>query len=586
MFKEAVSHRADRVDAYALNEKELHIRLKTKKQDVQGVDLLIGDPYDWSEGSWNFTSISMTKSGSDQLFDYWTANVEPEYKRLRYGFSLYNKKESVFYGEKGFHHSPPEDIGEYFCFPYINKADIFRAPEWVKNTVWYQIFPERFANGDQSLDPKGTKPWGSEDPKVDSFFGGDLQGVLDHLDYLQDLGISGIYFTPIFKASSNHKYDTIDYFEIDEQFGDKKKLKELIGECQKRGIRVMLDAVFNHSGYYFPPFQDVLEKGEASRYKDWFHLWDFPVQISPDPNYDTFGFTHTMPKFNTENPEVKNYLLETGRYWAREFNIDGWRLDVANEVDQAFWREFRSEVKSINPDLYILGEIWHDSIPWLKGDQFDAVMNYPLSNNIHRLFARRDLTVKEFVENMTRVQHMYPENINQVTFNLIGSHDTPRILTECQEDPVRLKQIFSILLTFYGTPCIYYGDEIGLTGDQDPGCRKCMEWDETKQDRMLRDHVQRLIQLRKNEPLLANEGNLIFLPSDLSEQSIGYTRSDDNNTILVLLNVSDKKDHVKLPINYKQQDAIDLLSGNTIDWKHGKFTLQPMETKIIKLHHQ
>ncbi|MGD7045253.1 glycoside hydrolase family 13 protein [Jeotgalibacillus proteolyticus] len=585
MIREAVHHRADRIDAYAMNEKELHIQIKTKKKDVDEIKLLLGDPYDWTDSLWNFTSIPMTISGSDALYDYWIAVVTPELRRLRYGFQLYNRKESVFFGEKGFRESPPEDIGEYFCFPYINKADIFTAPEWVKDTVWYQIFPERFANGDPSLNPKGTLPWGSEDPKVNSFFGGDMQGIINHLDYLVELGVTGIYFNPLFTATSNHKYDTIDYFEIDPQFGSKETFKTLVHECKKRGIRVMLDAVFNHSGYYFPPFQDVLKKGKESRYNDWFHLWDYHVETKPKPNYDTFGFTYMMPKLNTENPEVKNYLLECGRYWAREFDIDAWRLDVANEVDQAFWRDFRSEVKAINPELYILGEIWHDSIPWLKGDQFDAVMNYPFTTNVLRLFAKKDLTVKEFVEDMTKVQHMYPKNINQVTFNLVGSHDTPRILTECENNKEMLKLIFTILLTYYGTPSIYYGDEIGITGGQDPGCRKCMEWDETKQDRELLDWVKSLIAIRKAEPLLANAGTFSFLPSDLSEKSFGYIRSNESTSVIVLLNTSDKKDKIKLPLTFEDPQAEDLLTGKSVKWNKGKVNLDPLEAKIIKLSH-
>ncbi|PPA72359.1 glycoside hydrolase family 13 protein [Jeotgalibacillus proteolyticus] len=585
MIREAVQHRANRIDAYAINSKELQILLKTKKNDVEKVELLIGDPYDWKGSRWNFTTVSMTISGRDELFDYWIANVTPELRRLRYGFNLFNKKESVFYGEKGFRNDPPEDIGDYFCFPYLNKADIFTAPEWVKNTVWYQIFPERFANGDPSLNPESTVPWGSEEPKVNNFFGGDLQGVIDHLDYLEDLGISGIYFTPIFKATSNHKYDTIDYFEIDEHFGDKELLKKLIAECKNRGIRVMLDAVFNHGGFYFPPFQDVLKRGKGSKYNEWFHLWEYPVETRPKPNYDTFGFEYKMPKFNTENPEVKNYLLEVGRYWAREFDIDAWRLDVANEVDQSFWREFRKEVKAINPDLYILGEIWHDAIPWLKGDQFDAVMNYPFTNNVLLLFAKKEITPKQFVENMTKVQHMYPKNINLVTFNLVGSHDTPRILTECGNDKQSLKQVFTLLLTYYGTPSIYYGDEIGLTGEQDPGCRKCMEWEEHNQDTDLRDFVKTLISLRKKEPLLANEGSFIFLSPELSDKSFGYVHSNDTESIIVLFNTSDKKDKVKLLFDSTPSSVDDLLTDQKIKWKNGKITLEPHEAKLIKLTH-
>ncbi|TFD99268.1 glycoside hydrolase family 13 protein [Jeotgalibacillus salarius] len=577
----AVYHRADRSMAYAVAKDQMQIRIKTAKNDVSQVKLIHGDPYDWSKEKWNKHEKSMNYKGSDQLHDYWEVHIEPPYHRLRYGFILSNKKQTVFYGEKSFHQQAPEDIGEYFCLPYMNQSDIFTSPKWVHDTVWYQIFPERFANGDSSLNPPGTIPWAIEEPKRDSFFGGDLQGVIDHLDYLQDLGITGIYFTPLFEASSNHKYDTIDYFEIDQHFGDKEKLKELIRECKKRNIRVMLDAVFNHSGFFFPPFQDVLEKGENSRYKDWFHIWDFPVQTTPEPNYDTFAFTYMMPKLNTEHPEVKNYLLEAARYWAREFEIDGWRLDVANEVDHAFWREFREEVKKINPDLYILGEVWHDSIPWLRGDQFDAVMNYPFTTNALQLIAKRTISVQTFIENMTRVQYMYPEPVNKAAFNLIGSHDTPRILTECGNNQQRVKQILTVLLTYYGTPCIYYGDEVGLTGGMDPGCRKCMEWNEENQDQDVLNYTKKLISLRKNEPLLANDGDLSFY--HISENSLVMKRESHDEAVLILINLSDKKDTLKIPYRVNKRKTIDLMTEEAHKWKKGKIKLQPQEIKMIKI---
>ncbi|MFB1081392.1 glycoside hydrolase family 13 protein [Jeotgalibacillus sp. JSM ZJ347] len=582
MNKAAVHHRADRSMAYSISMDEMQIRLKTAKNDIQQVKLVHGDPYDWTNDKWNFDEMDMVFAGSDELHDYWEINITPPFHRLRYGFVLSNKKKSVFYGEKNFHEAPPEDIGEYFCMPYMNKADLFASPEWVHNTVWYQIFPERFANGDPSLNPPATIPWGSEDPKRDSFFGGDLQGVIDHLDYLENLGINGIYFTPLFEASSNHKYDTIDYFEIDQYFGDKDKLKELIAECKKRGIKIMLDAVFNHSGFFFPPFQDVLEKGENSRYKDWFHIWDFPVQTTPEPNYDTFAFTYMMPKLNTEHPEVKNYLLEAARYWAREFEIDGWRLDVANEVDQAFWREFRAEVKKINPDLYILGEVWHDSMPWLQGDQFDAVMNYPFTSNALQLIAKRSISVKTFTENMTKVQYMYPSPVNKAAFNLVGSHDTPRVLTECGGDEQRVKQILTLLLSYYGTPCIYYGDEIGLSGGMDPGCRKCMDWDESSQNSELLSFTKKLIAIRKNEPLLSNDGDLSFY--NVSEHTLVIKRENDESAIFILINLSDKKDTCKVPYSLNKRKTIDLMTGEAHKWKKGKFTLKPQEIKMVKIY--
>lgn len=551
MNKEAIYHRPKDNYAYACANGDLHIRLKTKKNDIQNVTLIFGDPYDWEDGKWINHEKPMVKTGSDQLFDYWFVAVHPPYRRLKYGFNLFDENESLYYTEKGFVTEKPTDTYLCFAFPFINSIDIFQAPSWVKDTVWYQIFPERFANGNPENNPEGTLEWGSTDPTPTNFFGGDLEGVINHIDYLKELGITGIYFTPIFKAHSNHKYDTIDYLEIDPQFGNNETFKKLIKVCHENGIKIMLDAVFNHSGFYFPQFQDVLKNGEKSRYKNWFHVNEFPLVTEPKPNYDTFAFTPFMPKLNTENPEVKEYLLEVGRYWVREFNIDGWRLDVANEVDHAFWREFRHEVKKIKPELYILGEIWHDSMPWLRGDQFDAVMNYPFSTNILHLFAKNMISSKEFVENMNTVIHMYPKNVNEVAFNLVGSHDTPRILTECNDNIQKVKLIYTIMLTFMGTPCIYYGDEIAITGEQDPGCRKCMEWDESKQNRDLFNHIQKLIKLRYDYPLLANDGELTFIPSDYHESCFAYTRSNGTKTFLIIVNTEEHEVKYPLPFNLK-----------------------------------
>lgn len=540
MLKEAIFHRPKNNFAYAYDKDTLHIMIQSKRDDLTGVQLIFGDPYDWEDGSWQTLTKPMTKSGSTSLYDYWTIAVEPEFHRMRYGFELSDGNEILYYMEGGFFSNAPTDIANYFCFPYLNNIDVFRAPEWAKDTVWYQIFPERFGNGDPSINPEGTLPWGSTDPTPTNFFGGDFQGVIDHLDHLVELGISGIYFTPIFKAYSNHKYDTIDYMEIDPQFGDKETFHKLVQECHKRGIRVMLDAVFNHSGFYFPAFQDLLEKQEASKYKDWFHLWDFPVVTEPKPNYDAFGFVSSMPKLNTENPEVKEYLLHVARYWVEEFDIDGWRLDVANEVDHAFWREFRKVVKGVKPDAYILGEIWHDSMPWLQGDQFDAVMNYPFTNGAIDFFAKESISAEAFTDSIVKVLHMYPKNVNEVAFNLLDSHDTPRILTLANGNRDRVKLLYLFQLSFIGAPCIYYGDEIGMAGGQDPGCRACMEWDEAKQDRDLFQYVQTLLKWRKTEPVFGNHADIRFVHADSEKGYIVYDKFNADKRLRFIINNSDK----------------------------------------------
>ncbi|RRN72563.1 alpha-glycosidase [Peribacillus simplex] len=580
----SIHHRPNDNYSYPINTETLHIRLRTKKQDISSAGLIFGDPYiSDNDGQWQYEELPMSLSGSDNRYDYWHIYVKPPYRRIRYGFKVSSEDESAIYTEKGFFKEPPRDPGSYFAIPYLHQNEIFGAPEWVKDTIWYQIFPERFANGNPDNDPAGVIPWGSEEPAVDNFFGGDFEGIIEHLDYLEKLGINGIYFTPIFHAYSNHKYDTIDYRSIDPQFGTKETLKTLITECHKRNIRVMLDAVFNHSGYYFPPFQDLLEKGEKSKYKDWFHPHSFPLKGGERPNYETFGFFESMPKLNTANPEVKEYLLEVSAYWIKEFDIDAWRLDVANEVDQPFWREFRTTVKNIKPDLYILGEIWHDSMPWLRGDQFDAVMNYPFTNQVFRLVASQTINAREFTEEMTAIYHSYPTNVFDVTFNLLGSHDTPRIFTDCGEDLARTKLIHAILLTFNGSPCIYYGDEIGLTGGMDPGCRKCMVWEEEKQNTELFNEIKTLILLRKEERLLANDGKFKFLDTAGNENIVAYQKYNGERSVLILINPTDVQQSFTLPFDLKGRTLTDLRTKEPT--QEDKFELGGYQYKILAFNH-
>ena len=387
MIKQAIYHRAKSAYAYAYDKETLHIRLRSAKNDIKAVKLLGNDPYDWQpnekgEYEWCLKSTPMIKQHSTSEFDYWFIEIKPTYRRFKYGFILNDGIEELLFIERGFFSVEDEvikkDVNSYFAFPYLNVEDVFKAPDWVRDTMWYQIFPERFANGDDSISPENVLPWGEGEVTIDSFYGGDLQGIVDKLDYLQELGINGLYLTPIFESPSTHKYDTVDYYKIDPHFGDDAIFKTLVNEAHQRGMKVMLDAVFNHMGYHSPQWQDVVKNGEQSEYKDWFFIHEFPVVDEEGApiigTYETFSFTPYMPKINTNHKEAKQYLIDIALYWIKEFGIDAWRLDVANEISHDFWRDFRKAVKEANPDLYIVGETWHDSYAWLLGDQFDAVM--------------------------------------------------------------------------------------------------------------------------------------------------------------------------------------------------------------------
>lgn len=546
---QAVYHRPKGNFAYAYDKDTLHIRLRTAKQDVDEVNIIYGDKYDWPAERYE---KSMRRIYSDHLFDYWQADVVPPYGRLCYMFELKSGGHSYWYTEYGFHAGPVSGTNVMFQYPYINRGDIFNTPEWVKDAIFYQIFPERFANGDAGNDPAGVEPWGSK-PTSSSFFGGDLKGIIHHLDHLTGLGINAIYLTPIFEAPSNHKYDTKDYMRVDPHFGDSDTLKELVSRCHEKGIRVILDAVFNHCGFDFPPFQDVMEKGPKSKYWDWFYIHGYPIETHPRPNYECFAFEYRMPKLNTQNPEVKDYLLRVAEFWTRELDIDGWRLDVANEVDHSFWRDFRRLIKSIKPDAYILGEVWHDAGPWLQGDQFDAVMNYPFAQAVIDFFCKRTIDAERFVNTLNMWRFRYPEQANQVLLNIVDSHDTPRLLTICRGDRKLFKLVVLFQMTYVGVPCVYYGDEIGMMGENDPDCRRTMIWEEGKQDRELLEFYKRCIGLRKNHVAL-RRGECSFLYA--RDSQLVMQRSADREKVVVAFNVSDRPFEIDLEDGGKSYSII------------------------------
>ncbi|HAQ0495396.1 TPA: alpha-glycosidase [Enterococcus faecium] len=572
----AIYHRPESEYAFLYTNTRFRIRLRTRKNDIKKVYVLCGDPYTITTEKWYQKQRPMKKCLSTNVHDYWEIEVTSETSRLQYAFHVVGEDNTdCFYGDQGIFPYRENVITEpnfYFRIPYFHQIDRFTIPEWVKETVWYQIFPERFANGDKANDPVHTLPWGSKDPDREDFFGGDLQGVMDHLDYLTDLGINGIYFCPIFKATSNHKYDTIDYYEVDPAFGDKKLLKNLIDEAHKRGIRIMFDAVFNHMGVHSPQWQDVLKNGEKSIYKDWFHIRFFPVdsyQMTDLPEtaenipYDTFAFTPFMPKLNTANPEVQKYLLDIATYWIKEFDIDGWRLDVANEVDHHFWKKFREAVTEIKPDIYILGEIWHSSQAWLQGDEFHAVMNYAFTDSIKDYFAKKKITASQMVSGMNHQQMLYRDQVNEGTFNLLDSHDTARILTLCQGNKELMKSVMAFMFLQKGSPCIYYGTEIGMTGEDDPDCRKCMIWEKAEQDLELFGFIKELVSLRKQLSKIISEGSTQWLIVNDREDKLYFTRKLEGQIIYVYFNQS------KEPWVVEQENEV-ILSQNCQLLEDGK----------------
>jgi cyclomaltodextrinase / maltogenic alpha-amylase / neopullulanase len=398
-----------------------------------------------------------------------------------------------------------------------------QTPDWAKHTVFYQIFPDRFARSERLKHPRGLhfKPWGTP-PEEQGFQGGDLLGIVDKLDYLQELGITALYLTPVFASASNHRYHTYDYYQVDPLVGGNAALRELLDQAHAHGMRVILDGVFNHASRGFWAFHHILENGPNSPYLDWFLIRGWPLRpYSSDrqhpPNYECWWGLPALPKFNIRNPGVRDYLLGVARKWV-EFGIDGWRLDVPTEIDDdSFWQAFRHVVKAANPEAYLCGEIWRPAQRWLQGDQFDAVMNYPFSRaalgffGTHTLkkgykpggYELQPLTAESFARQIDELQALYDWEVNYAQLNLLDSHDTARALWIMGDDKTALRLCVLFQMTMPGAPCIYYGDELGMTGAQDPFCRAAYPWhDRAQWDLDLLAFYRRAIALRHRYPAL------------------------------------------------------------------------------------
>lgn len=475
--------------------------------------------------------------GRDSEYDYYACEIitDESVKYLRYYFAACD--ESLYSSPKENGTTVPEDFFEYL---YTNDYDVMEVPEWAKGAIAYQIFPERFCNGSAANDPAEAELWDGVASRT-NFFGGDIRGIIDKLDYLERLNVDLLYLTPIFKSPSNHKYDTEDYLEIDPSFGTIEDLKELAAKCHKRNIRVILDGVFNHCGYTFAPFQDVIQNGQNSAYKDWFIIESFPVETDP-PNYECVGYYKWMPKLRMKNREVRDYFLHIGAYWIQEADIDGWRLDVADEVDFTFWQEFRRAVKTIKPEALLIGETWKDGRDMLRGDQMDSVMNYLFYDAVSAYFASQTLTTEQFDNQIERLLCMYPQPVYPALYNLIGSHDTERFLSSCGGDKRKLKLAAVFQMTFPGMPAIYYGDETGMTGDNDPGCRGALDFENI--DGQLLGFYQKITALRRAlTPLKKGAFSCIYCGGNI----FGFARRFGGQTVYVLLNRGDTDEFICVP---------------------------------------
>lgn len=423
------------------------------------------------------------------------------------------------------------------------------VPYWVQDAIFYQIFPDRFANGDPSNDPPNVQPWGAP-PTNWHFQGGDLRGIIQQFDYLLDLGITALYLNPIFHSTSNHRYNTLDYYKIDPKLGDMQDFRALLDLAHRNGVRVILDGVFNHCGRGFFAFVDVLENQEYSPYKDWFHILHFPVDAYSDgesKDYLAWWGFRSLPKFNTDNPQVRRYLFNVARYWIEQ-GADGWRLDVPNEIDDdTFWEEFRYTVKSVNQDAYLVGEIWTVDKRWVGEKHFDGLMHYPFRDCLLRLLYAGTLDASQCAARLETFLTIYPRPNAYAMYLPLGSHDTERVMTKLDGDVNKVKLAFLVQFAYPGAPAIYYGDEIGLEGNKDPDCRRAFPWDQSRWNHELRNWVKKLITLRKRHVVL-RRGDYRNLLVDQRRSCYAFARTLGDETVVVVINAGSVQRHVRLSV--------------------------------------
>lgn len=555
-------------------DRRLVLRIHVLKNDVKGVVLE-------SSGGGATVKTAMRKIAvvaGREVFEarlYFAKRVP---KLLRYRFVIDDGGKAPFlFGKNG--------LGGTRFQLVLAQAGRFETPDWVRDAIFYQIFPDRFCNGDRSNDLKGLRlvkrrpegrVWTKNDafledwsgkPSFFNFFGGDLKGIESKLAYLKDLGMNTIYLNPIFKAYSNHRYDAADYEAVDPRLGTEEDFKRLCEKAKGMGIRIILDAVFNHTGDKHYAFEDVKKRELKSSYKDWFFVDKFPIRGGKKPSYRCWWDFADLPQLNTKNPKVVSHLMKVAKKWL-SLGASGWRLDVPNEVEAVnpkFWSQFRREVRSELEDAYVVGEIWTDALPWLNEDKFDATMNYPARRAVIDFVLQGEMDSEKFDATLAEQRARLPEAAMRVQFNLLGSHDTARLKFVAKGDMERVKLAYGFVFTYLGAPVVYYGDEVGVTGDKDPDCRRTFPWDEAKQDLGMKSWIKKLARVRREERVLRRG---LVEPVYAKGSHYGFLRvadvGDEGRPLLVVMNNSGKASDIVLPgakLSSLRGELSDLLGG-------------------------
>lgn len=528
-----INGRYRKPDCDLVDDTHVMVRIKTGK-DVRRVEVVYNDPYirlNTDKGLyWPFYTVEMERTGDTYTNYYFTAIIPCELHRLKYYFKIYDDYEYIQYSESGFTKGYDHNDLAMFFIPYITKSNIFKPPTWINDVVWYQMMPIRFNK--------------------------DIKGITEKLEYLKDLGINGLYLNPIYYAHSYHKYDVIDYTVVDPELGTKEDFKELCEKAHALDMYVMLDISFTHCSDKNPMFQDIIEKGVDSKY---FRMFKVMADADGDLEYECFGMIKSMPKFETESFKTITYFANNVIKKWMKLGVDAWRLDVANEISDDMLSEVKKVVRDTKEKTYIVGEIWHNATEWLSEDGLDGITNYALSRAILTFICDPCHDIYKYRSMIDEMLHSYTLKQLKASMPLLDSHDTPRLRTICDHDRDKVKAALLLLLTFYGTPSIYYGTERYMEGGGDPDNRRETNWEEDSEElRDIYNMCRLFIKLRREHPALANDGTFEWICHNELLIVKRYTKEE---TLYVVINSKEYDLDTVLPMD---EEFVNLIDGNRI----------------------
>ena len=557
--KSAILHIPLSQYAYATTENSLAIRIRSKKNDLSKCILHIADRV-CKVTPICFEEIVMRKFAKDDLFDYYEAIITVPYNRICYYFELQKGDEwTYYYADRFTTNLPDRYIGdkvidgrsEYYQYPFILRTEIPDVPDWFKNACVYNIFPDSFANGRRSIVKRKKIEMLENGVAVQNRLGRTINGIRENLDYIKDLGFDCIYLNPIFTAGEYHKYDVIDYYHIDPCLGTEDDFIKLVEAVHNKGMHIIIDGVFNHCSWKFFAFDDIVKNGESSRYKDWFYDLIFPVVRPEDPQeipgYTCFAYERKMPKLNTANREVQIYFSDVGSYWIKKYHVDGWRLDVANEISREFWQTFRKAVKSEDSEAILIGEVWENAQAWIP-ELFDSTMNYEFRRICVDYLSSEKPDAEKAAFEFEKMRIRYPENIVKGQLNLLDSHDVPRFLSMCNGDIELLKLGCILLILMPGVPSLFYGDEYGVEGVSENEYRREMPWNEKI---VVSDFISQLIDIRKK--MIDKDSTYYPVWDRIKNGMFTFARENTNSRIEIMINAG------KEQINIKNEDNVNIL---------------------------